>query len=114
LDGGLDTGKNPVRRKEAFGKLFLTLNPTAMSSIDQEIFPSARRRMRGPEVFLSERELTFLRLACTEKTYFAIAREMYVSERTVDGYRDSLFRKLDVSSRVGLVLYALRNGIVRL
>jgi DNA-binding NarL/FixJ family response regulator len=63
---------------------------------------------------LSERERTFLQLACSEKTYMEIAGKMFVSERTVDGYRDSLFRKLNVSSRVGLVLYAIRNGFVRL
>lgn len=63
---------------------------------------------------LTERELQFLRLACSEKTYLEIAKEMFVSERTVDGYRDALFRKLDISSRVGLVLYALRNKIAEL
>jgi DNA-binding NarL/FixJ family response regulator len=42
-----------------------------------------------------------------------IAKEMFVSERTVDGYRDALFKKLNVSTRVGLVLYAIRNGIVQ-
>jgi DNA-binding NarL/FixJ family response regulator len=62
---------------------------------------------------LSDRETAFLQLACSEKTYMEIAKEMYVSERTVDGYRDSLFKKLSVGSRVGLVLYAIRNGIVR-
>lgn len=62
---------------------------------------------------LTERERIFLQLACSEKTYVEIAREMYVSERTVDGYRDALFRRLNVSSRVGLVLYAIRNGIVQ-
>jgi len=67
----------------------------------------------GPEQ-LSDRELVFLKLACSEKTYFQIAREMYVSDRTVDGYRDSLFRKLNVCSRVGLAIYAVRNGIVEL
>jgi len=61
---------------------------------------------------LSDRELLFLRLACSEKTYYEIAKEMFVSERTVDGYRDSLFRKLKVSSRVGLVLYAIKNRII--
>lgn len=61
---------------------------------------------------LTDRELSFLRLACSEKTYYEIAKEMFVSERTVDGYRDSLFRKLKVSSRVGLVLYAIKNGLV--
>jgi len=63
---------------------------------------------------LSERELSFLKLACTEKTYFEIAKEMFVSERTVDGYRDSLFKKLNISTRVGLAMYAVKNGIVKL
>lgn len=63
---------------------------------------------------LSDREMQFLQLACSEKTYLDIAKEMFVSERTVDGYRDSLFRKLTISSRVGLVLYALRNNIAEL
>jgi len=38
---------------------------------------------------------------------------MFVSDRTVDGYRDTLFRKLNISSRVGLVIYAVKNEIVR-
>ena len=63
---------------------------------------------------LSDREIQFLQLACSEKTYVGIAAEMHVSERTVDGYRDTLFKKLSISSRVGLVLYALRNGIAQL
>ena len=63
---------------------------------------------------LSDRELTFLQLACSEKTYADIAKEMFVSERTVDGYREALFKKLDISSRVGLVMYAIKNGIVKL
>jgi DNA-binding NarL/FixJ family response regulator len=61
---------------------------------------------------LSERELTFLKWICTEKTHKEIAEEMFVSPRTVDGYRDILFEKLGVTSRVGLVLFAIRNGIV--
>ena len=62
---------------------------------------------------LSERELSFLRLACSEKTYLQIAAEMFVGERTVDGYRDALFKKLGIGSRVGLVIYAIKNRIVR-
>jgi len=74
---------------------------------DEEIAPGSLLR-------LTDRELQFLQLACSEKTYAEIAKELFVSERTVDGYRDALFKKLRLSSRVGLVLYALRNGIVRL
>ena len=63
---------------------------------------------------LSDRELTFMRLCCSEKTYAAIAKEMFVSERTVDGYREALFKKLEITSRVGLVMFAIKNGLVRL
>lgn len=62
---------------------------------------------------LTEREITFLKLACSEKTYAEIAKEMFVSERTIDGYRETLFKKLEVHTRVGLALYAIRNGIVQ-
>ncbi|KAA9034545.1 response regulator transcription factor [Ginsengibacter hankyongi] len=62
----------------------------------------------------SEREITFLKLACTEYTYKEIADKMLVSTRSVDGYRDGLFEKLNVKSRVGLVLFAIRNGIITL
>ena len=61
---------------------------------------------------LTERELTFLQHTCSELTYKEIAEEMSVSPRTVDGYRDSLFEKLGIKTRVGLVLYAIKGGIV--
>jgi two-component system invasion response regulator UvrY len=63
-------------------------------------------------VALNDREIEFLKLACTEKTYKEIADNMFVSPRTIDGYRDGLFEKLHVKTRVGLVIYAIKNGIV--
>jgi two-component system, NarL family, invasion response regulator UvrY len=63
---------------------------------------------------LNERETEFLKLAATEMTYKEIAEVMHVSPRTVDGYRDNLFEKLNLKSRVGLVLFAIRQGIVKL
>jgi len=36
-----------------------------------------------------------------------------LSPRTIDGYRDQLFEKLNVKSRIGLVLFAIKNGLVR-
>lgn len=60
---------------------------------------------------LNEKEITFLKMACTEMTYKEIADKMFLSPRTIDGYRDALFDKLGVTSRVGLVLFAIRNGI---
>ena len=63
---------------------------------------------------LNERELDFLKYACTELSYKEIADKMFVSPRTIDGYRDALFEKLDIKTRVGLVIYAIKNGIVNL
>ena len=63
---------------------------------------------------LNERELEFLKLAATEMTYKEIAEKMFLSPRTIDGYRDALFEKLNLKSRVGLVLFAIKNGIVTL
>ncbi len=60
---------------------------------------------------LKEKEITFLKLACTELTYKEIADRMCLSPKTIDGYRDSLFTKLDVKNRVGLVIYAIKNKI---
>lgn len=62
---------------------------------------------------MTEREKIFLRWLCTEKSYKEIAAEMFLSPRTIDGYRDALFDKLKVTSRVGLVLFAIRNGFVQ-
>lgn len=61
---------------------------------------------------LSEKELIFLNLVCSEMTYKDIAQKMCVSHRTVDDYRISLFDKLSVKTRVGLVLYAIKSGLV--
>lgn len=64
------------------------------------------------KVLLNEREKAFLQHSCTELTYKDIAEKMFVSPRTIDGYRDSLFEKLNVKTRVGLVMYAIRNGLI--
>jgi len=58
-------------------------------------------------------KIEFLRLACTEMTYKEIADSMYLSPRTIDGYRDVLFEKLNIKNRVGLVLFAIKHGIVQ-
>lgn len=63
-------------------------------------------------VQLNEREMDFLKYSCTEFTYKEIAEKMGLSPRTIDGYRDTLFEKLNVKTRVGLVMYAIKNGVV--
>lgn len=61
---------------------------------------------------LNDREIEFLKMASTEMTYKEIAKTMNLSPRHIDSYRDALFNKLDVKSRVGLVIYAVKHGII--
>lgn len=63
------------------------------------------------DISFKENELTFMKLACTEMTYKEIADKMCLSPKTIDGYRDNLFTKLNVKNRVGLVMYAIKNKI---
>ncbi len=66
------------------------------------------------KVRLKEREIEFIKHTCSEMTYKEIAEKMFLSPKTIDGYRDALFQKLDVKNRIGLVLYAIKNGIYKI
>ena len=76
----------------------------------EDVFDNDKHTMNN----LTDNELIFLKWICTEKTYKEIADEMYLSPRTIDTYRDNLFRKLEVKTRVGLAIFAIKNGIVKI
>ena len=61
---------------------------------------------------LSEREVEVLKLICQEQTTAEIAAKIYLSPRTVEGIRTSLIEKIGVKNTAGLVLYAIKNGII--
>ncbi|MBI3134446.1 MAG: response regulator transcription factor [Bacteroidetes bacterium] len=75
---------------------------------------TAPEKMAGAEHNLTEQELIFIRLACSEDTYAQIADAMHLSPKTIDGYRASVFEKLNIKSRVGLAIYAIKAGLVDL
>lgn len=85
------------------GKLISTIN-----KFDDEKDPGSLKDIMS----LTQREIEFLKLACTEMTYREIADKMCLSVHTIDGYRDALFEKLNIKSRTGIVMYAVKNGIV--
>lgn len=64
-----------------------------------------------PQTILKERELEFIKHACTEMTYKEIADVMYLSPKTIEGYRNAIFEKLNLRNRTGLVIYAIKNKI---
>jgi DNA-binding NarL/FixJ family response regulator len=82
----------------ASNKLFVNINKNALSGDSQISF--------------NEREKEFLRYTVTELTYKEIADKMFCSPRTVEGYRDILCEKLALKTRVGLAVFAMKNGFM--
>jgi two-component system, NarL family, invasion response regulator UvrY len=113
--GFLIKDSHPDQFREALGQLrdqgfFMNegLSSRINSITRQE---PAENKADQPHNF-SEKEMHFIRLSCSELTYREIAHEMGIGHRSVDSHRDALFNKLNVGSRVGLVLYAIKHGIV--
>jgi DNA-binding NarL/FixJ family response regulator len=61
---------------------------------------------------LNDKEKEFLALVCTELHYEQIAKKMFISIKTVDNYRTTLYEKLKVKSRMGMAIYAIKNNLV--
>ena len=62
---------------------------------------------------ITDREKEFLQYSCTELTYKEISEKMLCSSRPVESYRDSLFEKLHIKTRVALALYAVKIGVYK-
>ena len=84
------------------GKLVHTLQVESEKTISENLLS------------LNDKEKTFIQLACSDLTYNEIAKQMFLSPKTIDGYRNILFDKLHVKSRVGLALHAVKHGLVKL
>lgn len=67
-----------------------------------------------PTTLFTDRELQLIKLICAEEeyTYKEIAEKLSVHPRTVDDHRQNIFEKANVKSKSGLVLYAVRNGLI--
>ena len=61
---------------------------------------------------LSERELEVLRLIANGKDNAEIARELFISPKTVKNHISSILRKLQMGNRIEAALYAVKSGIV--
>jgi two-component system invasion response regulator UvrY len=75
------------------------------------LFRKAGENTQLHKNMLSDIEIRFLKLTCTELTYKEIAEQMRMNPRSIDNLRDNLFTKLDVKSRIGLAMFSVRHGI---
>lgn len=81
-----------------------------------EVLPEKNMQLPQDNVLLnlSYREMEYMSLCCTELSQKGIAEKMSVKVNTTNSFRDSLFKKLNVNSRIGIVLFALRIGMLPL
>jgi DNA-binding NarL/FixJ family response regulator len=85
------------------------VNEKLVSSINEVKYPNFKK-----EVELSDKEIAFLQYCCTEMNYKEIADILHLSPKTIDRYREILFAKLEIHSRTGLAMYAVRTGLVKI
>ncbi|MEI7897486.1 MAG: response regulator transcription factor [bacterium] len=64
------------------------------------------------KVTFTEKEMEVLRLLCKGMSNNEIADKLFLSVRTVEGYRNKLLQKTGCSNVINLVIYALRNKLV--
>jgi two-component system response regulator NreC len=90
-------------RRAAAGDSYL--NPRLGALLAVEALP-------GPPGGLSSREAEVLRMIALGHTNVEIAERLYLSVRTVETHRAHIQQKLGLTSRAGLVRYALDHGLV--
>lgn len=72
---------------------------------------AGKNRKSDTLISFTDKELELLKYVCSEMSYKEISEKMFCSPRTVEGYRDALFEKLNLKSRVGLAVYAMKHGL---
>ena len=115
VSGFILKDSKPTVLKEAFDciiqKGFYTNDLVSKSML--HFVHNSNKTTANKSMQLTEKETEFIKYACTEMTYKEIADQMGTSPRNIDMYRDQVFEKLNIRSRVGLVLYAIKEGYVR-
>ena len=72
----------------------------------------AKKDNRPSDANFSEREIEIIKLICKEFTNKKIADQLYLSVRTVEGYRAKLLEKMQVKNSIGLAIHAFQLGII--
>jgi DNA-binding NarL/FixJ family response regulator len=90
------------------------LDPAVTAKVMQQLASGKPAGAVGAVEALSQRELDVLRLAAHGLTNKAIGQRLNISDRTVQGHLANIFDKLQVGSRTGAVILALKQGWVAL
>lgn len=95
-------------------KALLEIKQLGYYNADRSNINWRRKAREEREIIFGPKERKFLQLVCSDLSYKQIASEMNMAVRTIDGYREALFEKLKVQSRVGMALEAIRRNLVHI
>jgi len=68
---------------------------------------------KAPSALFTAREKEIIRLICRQHTAQEIGELLFLSKRTVEGYRTRILEKMDVKNTAGVVIFALKHNIIR-
>jgi DNA-binding NarL/FixJ family response regulator len=68
---------------------------------------------KSPGALFTDREREIVRLICRQHTAQEIGEMLFLSKRTVEGYRTRILEKMDVKNTAGVVIFALKHSIIR-
>lgn len=69
------------------------------------------KRIRSED--FTEREMEIIRLICRQHTAQEIGERLFLSKRTVEGYRTRILEKMEVKNTAGVVVFALKYNLIR-
>ncbi|WP_341840448.1 response regulator transcription factor [Chitinophaga caseinilytica] len=64
-------------------------------------------------VTFTDREQEIIKLICLQQTAQQIGDRIFLSKRTVEGYRTRILEKMNVRNTAGVVMYALKHNLIR-
>lgn len=79
-----------------------------------KLISKSKFKRSGKKVGFSEKEKEVILFICNQFTNKEIGDKMFLSKRTVDGYRAKIMEKMEVKTTAGIVIYAIRLGLFKL
>ena len=77
-----------------------------------EVIQNSTNYFKDENILFTEKELEFIKWACTGLTYQEISDKLFVNLKTVDGWRAIVFHKLSIHTRQELAVYAVKNKLL--
>ena len=96
-----------------YDKDFYLVEETA-ADIKERLMRNKKNARLLPQVNISPREIEVIKLACKEYSSSEIADKLCITARTVDSHRKRIMERTNSKNFIGVVLFALKHGLVRL